>query len=57
MIDDSIVEEVRHNRQEYARKFNYDAKAILADLARRAEKHEDRLVSFPPRPARKRKTA
>ena len=49
MKDDPIVEEVRRNREEYAKEFNYDAKAILADLKRRAKSHPDKLVSYPPK--------
>ena len=57
MIMDPIVEEVRRHRQEHARRFDFDAKAILADLARRAAAHNDHLVSYAPKPAPKRKTA
>jgi hypothetical protein len=57
MTSDPIVEEVRQQRQEYARKFDYDTKAILADLMRRGYCHKERLVSYPPRPARRRQTA
>ena len=57
MIIDPIIEEVRQNRQEYARQFDYDAEKIVADLKRRSTQHKERLVSYPPRPARKRQTA
>ncbi len=57
MMDDPIVEEIRRYRQEYARGFGYDAKAILADLTRRGDQHKERLVSYPPRLARKRQPA
>ena len=57
MITDPIVEEVRRHRQEHARRFNYDAKAILEDLARRAAAHKDHLVSYAPKPAPQRKPA
>jgi hypothetical protein len=57
MIVDPIIEEVRQHRQEYARRFDYDAEKIVADLNRRSTKHKERLVSYPPRPARKRQTA
>ena len=57
MIDDLIIEEVRRHREEYARSFRYDAKAILADLVRRGDQHKGKLVSYPPRLARKRQTA
>lgn len=54
---DPIVEEVRRIRQEYAKQFNYDLRAIAADLRQKEEKHKEQLVSFPPRPARRSKTA
>ena len=57
MTDDHIIKEIRRHRQEYARGFSYDAKAILADLMRRADQHKERLVSYPPRLARKRQPA
>jgi hypothetical protein len=57
MINDPIIEEVRQHRQEYARRFNYDADKIVADLNRRSTQHKERLVSYPPRPARKRQMA
>ena len=57
MTGDPIVEEVHRHRQEYARRFNYDSREILADLMRRASDHKEHLVSFQPKPARKRRTA
>ncbi len=57
MKSDPIVEEVRRFRQEYARQFDYDLKAMAADLRKREQQHPERLVAFPPRPARRRKTA
>jgi hypothetical protein len=57
MIIDPIIEEIRQHRQEYARRFDYDAEKIVADLKRRSAQHKDRLVSYPPRPARKRHSA
>ena len=57
MIDDPIVEEVRRIRQEYAKKFDYDVRAIAADLRKREQQHPERLVSFPPKPPRRRETA
>jgi hypothetical protein len=52
---DRVVEEVRRVRQEYAKQFNYDLRAIAADLRKREQEHPSRLVSLPPRPARQRK--
>lgn len=55
---DPIVEEVRRIRDEYAKRFDYDLKAIVADLRRKEDAHGEQLVSFPPKPARrKRKSA
>ena len=56
-MDDPIVEEVRRVRQAYAKQFNYDLHAMAADLRRKEQQHADRLVSFPPKPARRSKTA
>jgi hypothetical protein len=57
MKADPIVEEVRRIREEYARQFDYDLSAIAADLRDREQRHAERLVSFPPKPARARRTA
>jgi len=56
MKADPIIEEVRRIRQEYAQRFGYDLRAIAADLREREQRHPERLVSFPPKPARKEKT-
>ena len=57
MNADPIVEEVRQHRQEYAKRFNYDSKAIIADLVRRASQHKERMVSYPPKMAIRKQTA
>lgn len=57
MRDDPIVEEVRRIRQEYAKRFEYDVRAMAGDLRKREQRHSDRLVSFPAKPARQRETA
>ena len=57
MTDDPIVEEVRRVREAYAKQFQFDLRAIAADLRKKEEAHRDRLVSFPPRPARRRTPA
>jgi hypothetical protein len=49
MRDDPIVEEVRRIREEYAREFNNDVYAMVADLREFEKKYSDRLVSRPPR--------
>ena len=55
MKADPIIEEVRRIRQEYAQRFGYDLRAIAADLREREQRHPERLVSFPPKPARKKR--
>ncbi len=57
MEADPIIEEVRRARQEYAQRFGYDLRAVAADLRTREQRHPERLVSFPPKPARQKKTA
>ncbi len=57
MLNDPIVEEVRRIRQEYAKQFDYDVRAIAEDLRKREQQHPDRLVSFPAKPASRRETA
>ena len=47
---DPIVEEVRAARAAYAKEMNNDIAAICADLRRQQAAHENRLVSFQPRP-------
>jgi hypothetical protein len=37
MIEDPVVEEIRRIRQEHAAQFDYDLKAIFADLKRTEE--------------------
>jgi hypothetical protein len=54
--NDPVVEEVRQTRRAYARQFGFDLRAMAADLRKKQEQHYDRLVSFSPRPARRRKT-
>ncbi len=47
---DTIVEEVHRAREEFARRFNFDLKAMCADLRKRQNEGGRRVVSFPPRP-------
>jgi hypothetical protein len=49
MFKDPIVEEIRKNRDNHAKKFNYDLKLIIADLRKKQEKNIDKVVSFPPK--------
>ena len=49
MWSDTIVEETRKAREEYAAKFNYDLEAIYRDLKEKEEQSEREVVSLPPR--------
>lgn len=49
MTEDSIVQEVRNNRDAYAKQFNYDLKAIHEDLKLQEQSEGRRVVSFPPK--------
>ena len=49
MWKDAIVEEVRDIRLDYARQFNYDIRAIYADIKEQEKKSGTKLVSFPSR--------
>ena len=56
-MKDPIVEEVRRTRNEYAKRFGYDLRAIAADLREKEERHSEQLVSYPPKPARRSRNA
>ena len=49
MIDDPLIEEIRRNRNEYAKQFNYDLDAICRDLKEKQEISGRKAVSFPPK--------
>jgi hypothetical protein len=53
MIEDPIVAEVRRAREEIAKKFNYDLRAMVEDARKRQAESGRQVVSFPPRPANK----
>lgn len=57
MVSDPIVEEIRRIRQEHAKRFHYDLRAIVADLRKQEQQHPERLVSFPPKSPRKKRSA
>ena len=57
MQTDPIVDAVRRVRQEYAKQFDYDLRAIAADLRKREQQHSNRLVTFPPKSLRQRQPA
>lgn len=46
-MNDPIVEEVRRAREEHAEKFDYDLKAIFADLRKQQRESGGEYVSFP----------
>ena len=48
MSRDTIVDEVRKAREEYARKFNYDLDAIFRDIKEQEKKSGRQFVSFTP---------
>ena len=50
-MSDTIVEEVRRIRDDYARQFNYDLHAMCDDLRHEQELSGAAIVSFPKRPA------
>lgn len=49
MWKDPIVEEVRRIRQEHAKQFNYDLRAIVDDLRKQQEQTGRKYVRFEPR--------
>ncbi len=51
-MNDPIVEEVRAAREAYARKFNYDLKAMVEDLKERQKRSGRKVVTLPPKPVR-----
>ena len=46
---DPIVAEVRKAREAYAKKFNYDIKAMCSDLKKRQAQNAKRVISLPPK--------
>jgi hypothetical protein len=53
MAIDRILAEVRQAREELAKRFDYDLRAMIQDARVRQAASGRRVVSFPPRPARK----
>jgi len=49
MTQDPVLEEVRRCRDEYAKQFNYDLRAMYLDLKEKQEKSERKGVVLPPR--------
>ena len=52
METDPIVEEIRRNRDEYARKFNYNIRAICRDIREKQMKSGRQVVKLQPRPGK-----
>ena len=49
MNSDPLLDEIRAFREEYAKRFNYDMRAIVRDLKEDAERKGLKLVSLDPR--------
>ncbi len=49
MIEDQIIEELHRVRGEIAAEFNYDLRAIVADLRRSQRAENRRIISLPPK--------
>ncbi len=47
MHKNEILEEIHKYREEYARSFQYDLRAIFDDLKQKELAHKDRLVKLP----------
>ena len=47
MWTDSIVEEIRRDREAYAAKFNFDIEAIFQDIVRQQEESGREIVTLP----------
>ena len=56
-MSDPIVDDIRRIREDYAKRFRHDRKAMAADLRKKEKCHREKLVSFSPRPVRRNKTA
>ncbi len=52
MTEDPIVAEVRRARDEIAKRFNYDRRALFEDVKKRQAQSGREIVSPPPRPAK-----
>ena len=57
MFKDPIVEEVRVARQKHAARFNFDLRRIAEDLRAKEQQSGRNVVSFPPKPVKKRAVA
>ena len=50
MTRDPLVDEVRHFRDAYTKRFQYDLEAICRDIRAKQTQSGRQVVSFPPRP-------
>ena len=46
MVDDPIIDEIHKYREEFARKFNYDLKAMVEDLMKRQKESGRKVVDL-----------
>lgn len=53
MDTDPVVEEIRRNRDEYARRFNYNIRAICRDIREKQRKSGRPVVKLQPRPVKR----
>jgi hypothetical protein len=53
MWKDFIVEEIRKNRDDYAKQFNYDIHAICQDIRKKQGQAGRRVVSLSPKPTKR----
>lgn len=54
---DPVVDEVRRIRRLYAERFDYDIHAMVDALREEEQKHPERLVTFPSKPPRSKRSA
>jgi hypothetical protein len=47
MYKNEIIDEIHRYREEYARQFDYELRAIFDDLKQKQLAHQDRLVQLP----------
>lgn len=47
MYNNEILDEIHKYREEYAKSFQYDLRAIFNDLKQKQLAHKDRLVKLP----------
>ena len=46
MVDDPIIDEIHKYREKFARKFNYDLKAMVDDLMKRQKESGRKVVDL-----------